>query len=277
MSLPLLPTPALLTASQPYPASELEQRRQTALALAQQCQQVLRAQFGATQVIIFGSLRGDSPWHWNSDLDLAVSGLSQSVWLQAYDALTNLAPDWLKIDLVRLEQISLPVYQRIVEKVPMPTHPYLALKAHLQDEVIALAKTTDAITVALAKLATVPEDFATRTLASYINDFYRRCERMSERVAVTLDGGLPSGVNWHQALLRQVAEANSVRPPLWTGALLLDLDEYRKFRHILHHKYGDELRPDYVASLAELAPVMAVGVQAAIAQFNQWLGQIAID
>ncbi len=276
MSPPLLPPLALMT-TPPNPAGNLEQRRQIALTVAQQCEGVLSEQFGATEVIVFGSLRGDSPWHWESDLDLAVSGLSQPAWLEAYDALVALAPPWLNIDLVRLEQVSPEVYNRIVEKMPLPPHPYLALQEHLNDEVIALTKTTAAINVALAKWATVPEDFATRTLASYINDFYRRCERMSERVAVTLDGSVPQGVTWHQALLRQVAEANATRPPLWAGTLLLDLDEYRKFRHILHHKYGDELRPDYVVGLATLAPVMAVQVEAAIARFTQWLTQNATD
>jgi len=67
---------------------------------------------------------------------------------------------------------------------------------------------------------------------------------MSERVAVTLDGGLPQGQNWHQALLRQVAETGGAEPPpLRSGVLLLDLDEYRKFHHVVHHKYGDELKP----------------------------------
>jgi predicted nucleotidyltransferase len=151
----------------------------------------LREQFGATQVIWFGSLVGQSPWHWGSDLDIAVAGLSNRTWLKAYGCLESL--------------------------------------------VAALEKVTSDLEVALEQSKSVPEDFAIRTLASYINDFYRRCERMSERVAVTLDGGLPQGVNWHQALLKQVGDGGGEnRPPLWSGSLLFDLDEYRKFRHVLH-------------------------------------------
>ena len=30
-------------------------------------------------------------------------------------------------------------------------------------------------------------------LASYVDDFYKGCERLCERVAVALDGGLPQG------------------------------------------------------------------------------------
>lgn len=109
------------------------------------------------------------------------------------------------------------------------------------------------------------------------NDVYRRCERMSERVAVTLDGGLPQGNNWHQALLRQVADAKGDRPRLWSGSLLLDIDEYRTFRPVVHHKYGDELQTDYVIMLAEGVPALVANIQQAIARFDAWLTQQAVE
>lgn len=253
--------------------SQLEQRHQVAWETAHQCEQILRDQFGATQVILFGSLIGQSPWHWASDLDIAVAGLSDSCWLAAYGCLETLAPDWLAIDLVRLEHVNPAVRLHIIQAQLMADNPYLALKEQLEDELAALETTNSDLATALACYTTVPEDFAVRTLASYINDFYRRCERMSERVAISLDGGVPQGVNWHQALLRQVADAGIDRPPLWSGSLLLDLDEYRKFRHIVHHKYGNELKVDYVVSLAEMAPVIMTGVQQAIAVYGNWLSQ----
>jgi len=110
-----------------YSDRQIELRRQEAWAIARQCEQVLRDQFGVTQVIIFGSLAGQSPWHWNS------------------------------------------------------------------------------------------------------------------------------------------------------GALLLDLDEYRKFRHVVHHKYGDGLQADYVIRLAEMAPAMVENIRQAIARFDAWLTQQASE
>ncbi len=257
------------------PLPPLEQRRQEALAIAQQCEQILKQQFGATQVILFGSLAGDAPWHWQSDLDLAVSGLSHADWLQAYGKLETILPPWLSLDLIRLETVDSPVSARILKETPMSANPYLALKQHLEDELTALERSSQSLQMALERAKPHPDDYDVRALASYINDVYRRCERMSERVAIALDGGLPQGKNWHQALLRQVADARSDRPPLWSGSLLFDLDEYRKFRHVVHHKYGDELQADYVIALAELAPAMVTRIQAAIAQFSQWLMQQA--
>jgi predicted nucleotidyltransferase len=261
-------TTPFVTASQ----AELRQRQQAAIAFAQQCTVILTTQYHAQQVIPFGSAVGDSPWHWDSDLDLAVVGLSQPDWLRAYDELAAIAPPWLKLDLIQLETVAPEVRGRILKEHPMIDNKYLALKEHLEDELVALDRTAKALEAAIKRAKLTLDEYDVRALASYINDFYRRCERISERVAVTLDGGLPQQINWHQALLRQVAEpGGDDRPPLWSGALLLDLDQYRAFRHVIHHKYGEDLKANYVLGLAELAPPMALKVHQAVEQFNQWL------
>ncbi|NEP01916.1 MAG: nucleotidyltransferase domain-containing protein [Symploca sp. SIO2E9] len=250
---------------------QLEQRRLEALAIAKKCEQVLREKFGVTKVILFGSITGQSPWHWDSDLDIAVTPLPDDAWLEAYGELEKIAPNWLKIDLVRLERVHPAVRARILQEKTMPDNPYLVLKEHLTDELAALERSTNALSVALERTKPMPDEYGIRALATYVNDFYRRCERMSERVAVSLDGGIPQGPNWHQTLLQQVTEPRENRPPLWSSSLLLKLDQYRKFRHVVHHKYGDELKPEPVLTLAELAPIVLDSVRQAVASFNEWL------
>jgi predicted nucleotidyltransferase len=267
-------TPATLPRS-PQTPQTLEERRHAALAVAKQCQTVLQEQFGVEQSIIFGSLAGDAPWHWDSDVDIAVSDLCDRDWVNACEALTAIAPDWLKIDLVRLENVDPEVHDRILQIKPMPQNKYLALKEPLDDELAALEKSEAALKSAVEVAQTIPEEFAMRALATYINDLYLRIERISERVAVSFDGGLPQGANWHQALLWQVADATETRPALWSGSLLLSIDEYRKFRHVVHHKYGDQLKPEVVMALADLAPETLVKMQQAIALFTEWLIQQA--
>ncbi|MGL5080950.1 MAG: nucleotidyltransferase family protein [Microcoleaceae cyanobacterium] len=266
-------TSALTSISSTTAVAQLEQRRQMALEIATRCQQALKDQFGATEVILFGSLRGDSVWHWQSDIDIAVAGLSWENWLEAQEILQKLAPEGLKIDLVQLETVSPRVRTRILQETPMPQNLYLALKEHLEDELVGLEATVTDVQEALQAGATLPDKFMTRVLASYVTDFYKRCERMSRRVAVTLDGVLPQGDNWHEALLQQVAEPTENRPVLWNPALQSDLDQYRKFRHIVHHKYGDQLRSPQVIALAENAGSVFEDVQRAITQFSQWLVQ----
>lgn len=125
------PNPAAgLSANSPALSQVLDQRKQQALAVAKQCEAILRDRFHAEQVILFGSLAGERLWHQNSDLDLAVAGLSQADWLRAYDELEAIAPDWLKIDLVRLESLYPEVRARVLQEKPMPKNPYLGLKEH---------------------------------------------------------------------------------------------------------------------------------------------------
>ncbi len=58
---------------------------------------------------------------------------------------------------------------------------------------------------------------------------------------------------------------------LWSGSLLLELDEYRKFRHLSRHIYNIELKPERVLTLARNVQTVLPKVKQAIALFNEWL------
>jgi predicted nucleotidyltransferase len=73
---------------------ELEQRRQQALVAAERCMQLLQSDFGATEVFLCGSLAGESPWHWHSDIDIAVRGMSKDAVWDAYSAIEDFVPHW---------------------------------------------------------------------------------------------------------------------------------------------------------------------------------------
>ncbi|MDB9456410.1 nucleotidyltransferase domain-containing protein [Dolichospermum circinale CS-534/05] len=249
----------------------LEERKQEALQTAAKCRQILLEK-GAKEVILFGSLSGESPWHWQSDLDLAVRGMSEKQQWEAYSLLEKITPNWLKIDLVALEEIPDFVRSRILKEKPMPNNKYLALKTRIEDEMIALEQNFQAMKTALEQSDNVPEIFITPTLSSYICDFYTACERISERVAVTLDGGIPKAENWHEQLLLQMAEIGGEnRPPLWQGSLLLQLNDYLKFRHLARHNYNLQLRKERVLELAKQTEIIIAKIQEAIALFSQWL------
>ncbi len=251
---------------------ETESRRREALALAQKYATMLRERFGARQVIPFGSLVGDSPWHRSSDLDLAVEGLSSEVLREAEKQLEALAPPWLEVDLVPLERAYPEVRDRILGRRPMPEHPYLALKARLEDELAGVERIAQALAAALERVRQPPDEFETRALASYLDDFYKGCERICERVAVTLDDGLPQGERWHQILLGRMGEpGGGGRPPLFGGSLLLELDEYRRFRHRVRHIYGYELEADRVLDLASGIQPILTQVRKAVEVFGGWL------
>jgi hypothetical protein len=74
------------------------------------------------------------------------------------------------------------------------------------------------------------------------HDFYNAVERFLERVAVEMNGGLPSGSDSHVRLLQRMArEVPDVRPTVLGGESHRFLTEYLRFRHLFRHRYGFEL------------------------------------
>lgn len=247
-------------------------RRQLALAAAEKCKKVLVQEFQATEVIVFGSLRGDTPWHDRSDLDLAVRGISRDFIFEAYRRLEDFVPSWLSFDLVAIERADEGVRDRILQLTPMPENIFLNAKIRLEDELRALEKTIATLEAVLAQAETTPKILLTPALASYTEDFYSGCERLSERVAVTFDQGLPKGSNWHEALLAQVSVTGGQnRPPLWSEPLLTTLGKYRSFRHRVRHLYNIDLDDEKVLSLASAVPETFEEVKQSVAAFSAWL------
>jgi predicted nucleotidyltransferase len=82
-------------------ARHLAQRRAHAEALARQAADMLRARFGVTRVVLFGSLAHPGRFHELSDIDLAVDGLQSSHYFRAVGALEELGAG-LRFDLVDL-------------------------------------------------------------------------------------------------------------------------------------------------------------------------------
>ena len=81
---------------------QLQAKHQRAWEVARQAAQVLKQQFGAQQVAVFGSMLSCDRVHERSDLDLAVWGLDQSLYYKAVSCLLDLDPS-LSIDLVEVE------------------------------------------------------------------------------------------------------------------------------------------------------------------------------
>lgn len=92
----------------------LELRRQRGLALAQRAAAHLKAECGARQVAVFGSVLNPRLFHERSDVDLVVWGLDEGRYLRALAALLDLEPD-ISVDLVEFEQAR-PEFQRILER-----------------------------------------------------------------------------------------------------------------------------------------------------------------
>jgi hypothetical protein len=92
-------------------------------------------------------------------------------------------------------------------------------------------------------------------VALNLHGFYSGVEQIFEDIARTIDGGLPSGTEWHTSLLRQMTvEMGELRPAVIQMETRQSLDEYRGFRHIARNIYAFNLRPGRLNELALDAP-----------------------
>jgi predicted nucleotidyltransferase len=223
-----------------------------ALALLTRCAHVLQHRFGAKRVIPFGSVMGHGTWHPGSDPDLAVEGIAPEQFFRAWAAVRALVPPGLEVDLVDLERASEALRARILGEQIMAEDPVRALKTLIEDELAALGSIVQAVQEGLAPSQEPPSQFVMQALASYVHQFYTGCERILERLAVTVDSGLPGGAFSHANLLAQMArEYPGVRLAVLNEALWLRLQDYLAFRHFFRHVYG------YTLDWAKLQPLVA--------------------
>jgi len=83
----------------------LARRKLRALDLARQAALMLKERFGATRVLLFGSLAHEQWFSLSSDIDLAAWGIQDSEFYRAVAHLQDLSPEF-RIDLVAMEHCS---------------------------------------------------------------------------------------------------------------------------------------------------------------------------
>ncbi len=83
----------------------LAERRERARQVAQAAAQVLRERYGATQVILFGSVAHGQGFHPESDIDLAVEAIAPADFWRAWAALDPIDPSF-EINLIAVEEAS---------------------------------------------------------------------------------------------------------------------------------------------------------------------------
>jgi len=241
--------------------------RTEALAIAEECAHVLKARFGVRKVYLFGSVTGEGPWHDRSDLDIAVEGLAPQDYFRALVALSKVAPPELEIDLFTLESTLPEVVAKIRGEKKMPANPIEAMKERIANELNSLERVVNQMQQLLEQIPDAPTFVELRATGSILHDFYSGIERIFERIAVTLDGGLPTGDRWHQLLLQQMTEERKgVRPAVIDDALYQRVEEYLKFRHRFRHTYSDELEWNKLRPLAEGIPETFTQLREQLAQ-----------
>ena len=103
---------ATLRARTAETARRRRDRRERAWAVSRQAAQVLRSQFSVAGVWAFGSLVEDDHFTERSDIDLAATGLTPSVHMEALGRLLRLSPEF-EFDLVDLDHCPAELHRAI--------------------------------------------------------------------------------------------------------------------------------------------------------------------
>jgi len=113
------------------------------------------------------------------------------------------------------------------------------------------------------------------SLALKLHNFYTGCERIFQIIASELNGGVPSGYDWHRRLLNRMTTPHGYRPPVLTSENAHLLEEYLAFRHVVRNIYGFELDPARVERLANNYYQTWLVFKQDLEIFTQWLEQLA--
>ena len=86
-----------------------------------------------------------------------------------------------------------------------------------------------------------PDSFELYAIGAILHDMYHGAENICRRVAKELDQKLPARESWHRLLLDQMTNPLDIRPPVIQLKTAQQLDEYRKFRHVVRNIYSFDL------------------------------------
>ena len=213
-----------------------------------------------------------------SDIDIAVSGLSNDAYDKAYGKVIYFEAQF-KIDFINFDRLKGLFRERVkhqaipIENGMRPpngvTNGWQTLYEHLQRQVFSTEdgeiyemnrkRITQRINDELDKIDGILEriqrgldnidvlpvqarEFIENTIATDLADVYRGIENIFLRIAREVDTHVPTGSRWHKNLLAQMAEKRPERCPVISENTRRELEELLEFRHKVNNIYGKELK-----------------------------------
>lgn len=127
-----------------------------------------------------------------------------------------------------------------------------ALVSQVEQELIQIQAMVAVTERMLEKVQRTEDRDYLGTVALNLQSFYTAAERIFLSVARLIDGLVPTGDNWHQQLLEQMGVGISgLRQPVLSETIQLELDEFRRFRHVVRSRYAHQLDPERIIDLAQ--------------------------
>jgi hypothetical protein len=129
---------------------------------------------------------------------------------------------------------------------------------------------------AAAKKGTKEQDVYLDSVALNLHAFYSGIERLFELIATHIDASTPEGPAWHRDLLSHMAnDLPGVRPAVISIEVSRELDQYRRFRHLVRNVYAMNLKPDRISALMDKLPGTWSKLSAEMQAFSQFLKKVS--
>ncbi len=94
-----------------------------------------------------------------------------------------------------------------------------------------------------------PDRVELLAVSALLHSFYTGIENTFKRIAVEIDGSLPTGPKSHAHLLNRMAQPYGSRGPVISEGLFRRLGVYLNFRHVFRHAYSFDLNWDKMSGL----------------------------
>ena len=210
---------------------------------------MLYEDFGATHVVVFGSLAKSESFSQWSDIDIAVWGIPSDKYFRAVWEAEDISR-LFDVDLVDLESCPA-LYREKIESQAVKIgkgeiYPVdrTQLIQDISDERPKIERSIRGIQKALAKIKTAPLKYRRAievTITKYLSDCYMGMENIFRQIALEVDLFLPDGNREHKELLVQMAAPYGERPPVISKITFGHLQEFLAFRYLSLYRSMDEL------------------------------------
>ncbi|MEL6468251.1 MAG: nucleotidyltransferase domain-containing protein [Cyanobacteria bacterium J06623_4] len=249
--------------------SHLQQRHQTGLKTAKELADLLKAHFGVTKVVLFGSMLSADTVRIKSDIDLAVWNLPPEEHIRALTALmTHAGP--FDIDLVCIEEAPASLRTAILQngltlgEATPQSHEFiesnLTDSAEMKNYSALIGRIRQTVNdcngecqhakqqATLAKQT--EQDVYWTAVGLSMHGLYTGLEKTFERIVHSVDGELVSHQQgqWNKDLLDQMMlDLPGVRPAVIDAESRQYLGQLLSFRHVIRSNYTHRLDPEKIA------------------------------
>jgi hypothetical protein len=156
--------------------------------------------------------------------------------------------------------------------------PYLELAERLRGELADLDSSVHKSlkSWAAAKKGTKDQDVYLDSVALNLHGFYSGLEKLFELIARHIDGSSSEGAAWHRDLVSRMADdLPGIRPAVISKEIAKELDQYRRFRHLVRNVYAMNLRPGRISELVDKLPGTWSKLSAELQAFSEFLKQLS--